>query len=133
MSDVSPQVTVDINFGGVIAQILMGAVKGQNLAAERLLTLSAAEVPNDPNGGGTLQATGQAVHAAAVGDDSLVTYDTSYAVRWHEDKDLVDSLGRRYTAGANFQQGRKSHYLSDPALQNLTELRDIVATEAGRG
>jgi len=133
VTEISAQVTVELNFGGVTAQILMGAVKGQNLAAERLLTLSAAEVPLDSANGGTLQASGQAVHANSPGDDAGVTYDTEYAARWHEDKALVDSLGRRYTGGANFQNGRKSHYLSDPGMQNVDELRDIVATEAARG
>lgn len=133
MTEIRSDVTVTIDFGGAVASILAGALKGQNLASERLLTLSAAEAPLDSNGGGTLVASGQAVHAEKPGDDALVTYDTAYATRWHEDKALVDSLGRKYSGDSNFQNGRKSHYLSDPALQNKGELRDIIATEATRG
>jgi hypothetical protein len=133
MSDIRADVTVAMDFAGVVASILAGATKGQNIASERLLTLSAAEAPLDSNGGGTLVASGQAVHAEKPGDDALVTYDTPYATRWHEDKALVDSLGRKYSGESNFQNGRKSHYLSDPALQNVDELRGIITTEAQRG
>ncbi|WP_213816183.1 hypothetical protein [Glaciihabitans sp. dw_435] len=130
MTGIQSNVTVTGDFGGVIAQILAGAVRGQNKAAERLLALSAAEVPLDV---GTLESSGSVVPAGSIGDDSLVTYDTPYAARLHEDAAFVDSLGRRYPGGSNFQGGRKSHYLSDPALQNKDELLAIIAAEAGRG
>ena len=126
-------VTFTNNLDGMSANILLGAIKGQNLAGERLLALSAAEAPLDSGGGGTLIASGTVVPAAALGDETLVTYDTPYAARWHEDGELVDNLGRHYTGNSNFQNGRKSHYLSDPALQNAEELRKIVGTEAKRG
>ncbi|MDY7542602.1 MULTISPECIES: hypothetical protein [unclassified Cryobacterium] len=129
------QVTVDIitNLDGAIASLLLGAVKGQNVAAERLLALASAEAPLDSNGGGTLVASGTTVPATVLGDDTLVVFDTPYAARWHEDGELVDNLGRHYSGGSNFQNGRKSHYLSDPALQNKAELGEIVGAEAGRG
>ena len=117
---------------GIIASILMGSVKGRNLAGERLLALSAAEAPLDSGGGGTLIASGTVVPAGALGDETLVTYDTPYSARWHEDGELVDNLGRHYLGNSNFQNGRKSHYLSDPALQNADELLKIVGTEAKR-
>jgi len=126
-------VTITSNLDGVVANMLLAAVKGQNLAAERLLALSAAEAPLDSGGGGTLVASGDVVPAKALGDESLVTYSTSYAARWHEDGELVDNLGRHYKGNSNFQNGRKSHYLSDPALQNADELRKIVETEVNRG
>jgi hypothetical protein len=133
MAAISSQVTLKLNIGGVVADILMGAVKGQNLAAERLLALSAAEVPLSSNDGGTLMASGTTVPAEKIGDDSSVVYDASYAARWHEDKALVDVLGRHYDGNSNFQNGRKSHYVSDPALQNKAELGAIIAAEAKRG
>ena len=131
----SMRATINIARGmdGAITEILLGAVKGQNLAAERLLALSADEAPLDSNGGGTLIASGTVVPAAAVGDDSLVTYDTPYAARWHEDQELVDNLGRHYTGDSNFQNGRKSHYLVDPARENKAELIAIVAAGVKRG
>jgi hypothetical protein len=132
MTEIRSDVMIELDFGGVVASILAGVVKGQNLASERLATLSAAEAPLDSNGGGGLVASIQATHAEKPGDDALVTADTPYATRWHEDKALVDSLGRKYSGDSNFQNGRKSHYLADPALQNKDELRDIIATEAGR-
>jgi len=131
----SIQATIKMTQGmdGAIAEILLGAVKGQNLAAERLLALASAEAPLDSNGGGTLVASGTVVPAEVVGDDSMVVFDTSYAARWHEDGELVDNLGRHYTGNSNFQNGRKSHYLIDPALQNKAELVAIVKAGATRG
>ncbi|MDJ0337469.1 hypothetical protein [Cryobacterium sp. PH31-O1] len=128
-------VRVSVNFtsefGQITDGILAGFVTGQNKAAERLLALSASEVPMDDNG--TLLASGQVDPAATPGDDASVVYDAPYATRWHEDGALVDSLGRRYAGNSDFQNGRKSHYLSDPALKNADELGKIIATEASRG
>lgn len=118
------------SFPRITDGILAGVVRGQNLAAERLLALAAAEAPMDDDG--TLVASMQVVAAETPGDDAEVVADTPYAARWHEDKALVDSLGRRYPGGSNFQNGRKSHYLTDPALQNKAELGKIIATEANR-
>ena len=126
-------VTFNSNLDGMIADMLLRAVKGQNLAGERLLALSAAEAPLDSGGGGTLVASGTVVPARELGDETLVVYDTPYAARWHEDGELVDNLGRHYKGNSNFQNGRKSHYLSDPALQNADELRKIAETEVNRG
>ncbi|MDJ0323171.1 hypothetical protein QMG61_05260 [Cryobacterium sp. PH31-AA6] len=117
--------------GEVSNMILAGVVTGQNIAAERLLALSAAEAPMDDVG--ALVASGQVDPATNAGDDATVVYDAPYSARWHEDQALVDSLGRRYAGGSNFQNGRKSKYLEDPALQNKDELGQIIATEAGRG
>jgi hypothetical protein len=132
-AEIRAAVTFTNNLDGMIADILLGAIKGQNLAGERLLGLSAAEAPLDSGGGGTLIASGEVDPATTLGDETLVTYDTPYAARWHEDGELVDNLGRHYMGNSNFQNGRKSHYLSDPALQNADELRKIVETEAKRG
>ena len=126
-------VTFTSNLDGMIADMLLRAVKGQNLAAERLLALSSTEAPLDSGGGGTLVASGTVVPAQKLGDETLVVYDTPYAARWHEDGELVDNLGRYYKGNSNFQNGRKSHYLSDPALQNADELRKIAETEVNRG
>lgn len=132
--EIRAAVTFTNNLDGMIANILLGAIKGQNLAGERLLALSAAEAPHDSNiGGATLTNSGTVVHAEKLGDEALVVFDTPYAARWHEDGELVDNLGRHYMGNSNFQNGRKSHYLSDPALQNREALTKIVKTEAHRG
>ncbi|TFC78156.1 hypothetical protein E3O45_05955 [Cryobacterium sp. TMS1-20-1] len=130
MAGIRAAVTFTNNLDGMVTNILLGAIKGQNLAGERLLALSAAEVPEAV---GTLAEKGTVVHAENLGDETLVVYDEVYAARWHEDGELVDNLGRHYLGNANFQGGRKSHYLSDPALQNKDELLAKVATEAKRG
>ena len=130
MTEIRAAVIVTSDLDGVIASILLGAVKGQNLAGERLLALSSAEVPLADS---TLTDSGKVEPAADIGDDTLVVYSAPYAARWHEDQALVDNLGRRYKGNSNFFGGRKSHYLSDPALQNAEVLRKIVASEAARG
>ena len=123
-------VTFTNNLDGMIANILTGTVLGQNLAGERLLAMSAEQVPWAE---GTLGGKGTVVHAKNIGDETLVVYDEVYAARWHEDGEFVDNLGRHYMGNSTFQGGRKSHYLSDPALQNTDELRDKIGTEAKRG
>ena len=128
----SIQATIKMTQGmdGAIAEILLGAVKGQNLAGERLLALSNEEAPLMDN---TLIESSTVVPAEKIGDDTLVIYDTPYAARWHEDGELVDNLGRHYMGNSNFFGGRKSHYLIDPAINNKRELRDKVAAEIRRG
>lgn len=100
-------------------------VGGENKASERLLALSAARAPMDDDG--TLVASGQAIHATDAEEGAAVVYDTPYAARWHADQALVDSLGRRYAGGSNFQNGRQSHYIEGPAMENRDELGAIIA------
>ena len=72
-------VTFTNNLDGMVANILLGAVKGQNLAGERLLALSAAEAPLDSGGGGTLIASGTVVpHPAA--DFCKAIFDSGVAL-----------------------------------------------------
>lgn len=111
--------------------ILARVVTGQNKAGERLLALSSAEAPMDD--AGTLVASGQVNPSGLAGEDTEIIFDTPYAARWHEDQALVDSLGRQYPGGSNFQNGRKSKYVEDPALQNKAELGKIIANEAKNG
>lgn len=112
MSDV--QSTVSITRAGpeLIAHILTNTMRGQNLAGERLLALSALEVPHDV---GDLEESGTVVNAEQPGQDTLVVYDRPQAARLHEHPEY------------NFQNGRKGKYLEDPAVQNATELGQIIA------
>ena len=85
------------------------AAKGLRAAANVLLDESRKEVPLDNS---DLQRSG-AVHP---GEDDLsytVSYDTAYAVRWHEED-------------ANFQRGRKKKYLEDPLNNNRDRLLEYV-------
>lgn len=93
-------------------------MRGQNIAAERLLALSAVEVPHDL---GTLQGSGSVQPATSPEEGSGVVYDTPYATRLHEHPEY------------NFQGGRKGKYVEDPALENQQELGAIIATEVTRG
>ncbi len=119
-----------VSIGDVANGILIRLVAGQNKAAERLLALSSVQAPMDDVG--TLVDSGAVEPATDADEASSVVYDTPYAARWHEDQPLVDSLGRKYSGGSNFQNGRKSHYLSEPAEQHKDELVQIIR-EAGNG
>ena len=65
-------------------------------AAQALLDESAKQVPHDT---GALELSGT---VSSEPGHAVVSYDTPYAVRWHE-------------TPANFQRGRKMKYLEDPA------------------
>lgn len=99
--------------GVLIPQLIM---QGQNQAGERLLALSAVDVPLDI---GTLLGSGQVVPAETMEEGSAVVYDTPYAARLHEHPEF------------NFQGGRKGKYLEDPANENRAELGEIIAKVAG--
>ena len=101
--------------------IMDGVRRGLSRAGERLLALSAVEVPFE---WGTLSDSGAVSSPLGQRDGDAevdVTYDTPYAARLHEHPEY------------NFQGGRKGKYLEDPALQNRAELGQIVAAEARRG
>lgn len=122
-------VRVEIDLVSRFPQIINAAmahiVSGENKASERLLGLSAARAPMDDDG--TLVASGTTVPATDASEGAAVVYDTPYAARWHADQALVDSLGRRYAGGSNFQNGRQSHYIEGPAMENRDELGAIIA------
>lgn len=113
---VRAEVTVTSNTDAVYADIEQGLIVGENKAAERLLALSAVEVPLDL---GILLGSGQVLPATDAEHGAGVVYDTPYAARLHEHPEY------------NFQNGRKGKYLEDPALENRDELAAIVMKEAG--
>jgi hypothetical protein len=120
MNDISAQVTVTLNFNAVTAEILMGAVRGQNMAGERGLALSSQQVPFD---NGDLSESGQVVNAEQIGDTTQIVYDRPQAARLHEHPE--------YNFSTDSNPGAKGKYLEDPMTQNVEELRKIVAKEAG--
>ena len=119
MTGISAQAMVTLDLNAVVGRILLGAVNGQNLAGERLLALSAPQVPFD---NGDLLGTGQVVNAEAPGDDTLVVYDRPQAARLHEHPE--------YNFSTDSNPAAKGKYLEDPAVQNIPELRAIVAKGA---
>jgi hypothetical protein len=101
-----------------LPEIEAGIVRGMNLAAERLLTLSTAVAPLDQ---GTLIASAQVEPAQSIDDGAAVVYDTPYAARLHEHPEY------------QFQGGRQGKYLEEPAVQNRKELGEIIREEAQSG
>lgn len=114
---VSASVNIEINFptGPELDRRIMD---GENLAAERLLALSAEEVPFDL---GTLAESGTVEPATSPEEGAGVIYDTPYAKRHHEHPE--------YT----FQNGRKGKYLEDPAMEHKDELGQIIAKKVADG
>ena len=92
-------------------------MRGENLAAERLLALSSERVPFE---WGTLDDSGAVVPATSPEEGAAVTYNTPYAVRLHEHPEY------------NFQNGREGKYLENAALENEQELLDIISREVQR-
>ena len=111
---VTASVSLNVNFGNVTEDVLVGVVQGENLAAERLLALSAAEVPFDL---GTLAESGTVERATDAEEGAAVVYDTPYAARHHEHPEY------------RFQNGRKGKYVEDPAMENKAELGEIIAKQ----
>ncbi|CAN5424804.1 hypothetical protein BH09ACT9_BH09ACT9_00700 [soil metagenome] len=127
----SAKVQKTLSMGQVVDGALIRLVEGQNTAAEFLLGLAAERAPMDDNG--ALVASGQVVKATDSDESADVVFDTAYAARWHEDQPLVDSLGRHYDGDSNFQNGRQSHYVTEPAEQNKQKIVDIIRKKATSG
>lgn len=106
----SMSVKVNIDRGKIKAITQSGSRKATWSALDYLAARSKEQVPLDS---GALKAS-CVVDVNADGSQGTISYDTPYAVRWHEEQ-------------ANFQRGRKNKYLEDPlndgAVQaNMIEL-----------
>lgn len=93
-----------------------GALRGVRLAAEHLLTESRARVPIEE---GTLERSGT-VTVDEAGPSAVVSYDTPYAVRQHEDMTL------RHDAG------RTAKYLEQPLAEESATMQAIIAAQVRR-
>ena len=93
----STSVTVKINRDLIKSVTPSGSRKATWSALDYLAARSKEQVPLDT---GALKAS-CVVDVNADGSQGTVSYDTPYAVRWHE-------------TNANFQRGRKMKYLEDP-------------------
>lgn len=115
---VDASVSSTSNFGQVSDMVLAGILRGETLAAERLLALS---LPRTPLRDGPLRETGAVVPAVDPQEGAAVTFDTPYAARLHEHPEY------------NFSEpGTGGKFLENPAMENSRELGQIIATEAGR-
>lgn len=93
----SVHVKVNIKKGLIKSVSKSGSRRATWAALDYLATASKAQVPLDT---GALKAS-CVVDVNEDGSQGTVSYDTPYAVRWHEED-------------ANFQRGRKKKYLEDP-------------------
>lgn len=114
---VTASVNITINFP-TSADLDRRIMDGEDAAAERLLALSAAEVPLEL---GTLLGSGTVIPATTPEEGAAVVYDTPYAARLHAHPEY------------NFQNGRKGNYVEDPAMENKAELGGIVAKKVSDG
>lgn len=119
---VDASVSVTSNFGEASDMALAGILRGETLAAERLLGLSLEQVPMRQL---ELAGTGAVIPAVDPEEGAAVTYDTPYAARLHEHPE--------YQFSTKVNPGAKGKYVEDPAMANSAELGEIIATEAGRG
>lgn len=112
------QVTMTNNLDRILDGIDADLTRGINLAAERLLALSAERAPLDV---GTLVGSGHVEPATTPEDGAAVVYDTPYAARLHEHPEY------------RFQNGRQGKYLEGPAVENRKELGDIIRKQVQGG
>lgn len=111
-------VTMTNNFGRITSEIEQRLLDGENKAAERLLALSVERAPLDI---GTLIGSGTVERATSAEEGATVVFDTPYAARLHEHPEY------------NFQGGREGKYVENPALENKSELGDIIRKEVRGG
>ncbi|WP_408895941.1 minor capsid protein [Nocardioides sp. R1-1] len=78
--------TVNIDLGKAVRGVRKGAKQGVALAVEHVLTEANKHVPHDE---GTLERSGRTgVQVTGKGVRGVVSYDTPYAVKQHEDLTL---------------------------------------------
>lgn len=97
-------------------EVRKGAQEGLRLAAEHLLTKSVAQCPVNE---GTLRRSA-AVDISTDGMTAIVSYNTVYAARQHEE------LSWRHPKGG------KAKYLEDPLHSEAQKMRRIIRTQIRR-
>lgn len=105
-------VRVEWNDTQVRAVVRGASEAGVRACANLLLDEARKQVPLDT---GALSRSGT---VSSSGNQATVSFDTPYAVRWHEEQ-------------ANFQRGRKNKYLEDPV--NDPALRARMLEYLGSG
>lgn len=111
-------VVVNLNLGRAMKGVHEGAKKGMALAVEHVLTEANKHVPHDE---GTLERSGRTgVQTTAGGVRGVVSYDTPYAVRQHEDMSL------------NHHGKGESKWLENTLAAERETVAQILATAIGR-
>jgi hypothetical protein len=110
---------VEISWHGdeIAAQLAGATPRGLRLAGEHLLQVSRTEVPIEE---ATLERSG-VVSVDETKGQAAVSYDTSYAVRQHEDMTF------------RHQGGRKAKYLEGPMNAERETMLALIAAAARRG
>lgn len=114
---VTAQVSLTLNFPSS-SDIDARLMQGEDLAAERLLAITAARAPLDL---GTLIGSGTVEPAQTPEGGSTVVYDTPYAAHLHEHPEY------------DFQNGRQGKYVETPAMESRDELGAIIAKQVNGG
>lgn len=104
------------NGAAAAGAIRAAAVRGARLGAEHLLEVSRQRVPIEE---GTLERSGIATVDEASAT-AVVSYDTPYAVRQHEDLTL------------RHDEGRTGKYLEDPLREEADTIQRIIAAQVRR-
>ena len=117
---VNVNVTVESNIFEALADANDRLVRGENLAAERLLALA---IPVTPLGDtGNLRGSGDVVRATDPDEGSAVTFSTPYAARLHEHPEYSFT-----------EPGTGGKYLERSALTNRGELGAIIGKSVRNG
>ena len=95
-------------------EIIKAAKKGQKLLAQNILGESQKLVPVDT---GTLQRSGHVTVVNDINNTTIISYDTPYARKQHEDTTL------------NHPRGGEAKYLERPFNKKAGEFENFVSTE----
>lgn len=99
------------NFDKTRNDVLAAALKGQQILAQNILGESQKLVPVDT---GTLQRSG---HITTVQNTTIISYNTPYALKQHEDPTL------------KHPNGGEAKYLERPFNEKSGQLKEFVETE----
>ena len=116
------EVVAESRFAQIANEVKADLIEGENLAAERLMTLAVDRSPWDI---GTLAGTAAVERAQDPETGSAVTFDTPYAVRLHEHPE--------YNFSTDSNPNAQGKYLESAAADNKDELGAIIAKQVDRG
>jgi len=117
---VQANVTVTSNYLEAVGDATARLLRGEDLAAERLLALAKPVTPLGDTG--HLRGSGDVVRATDPEEGSAVTFSQPQAARLHEHPEY------------NFTEpGTGGKYLERPALDNKAELGAIIGKEVSGG
>lgn len=116
------EVVAESRFAQIANEVKADLIEGENLAAERLMTLAVDRSPWDE---GTLAGSHAVENATDPDTGSAVTADTPYAVRLHEHPE--------YNFSTDSNPNAQGKWLENAAAENKDELGAIIAKKVNRG